>query len=126
MLSRRHLLAAALVFAAAPALAAAAAYTPAAFEAAQASGAPVLVVIHASWCPTCRAQLPIVERLEADPKFKGLKVFKVDFDAQKDAVRAFGARAQSTLVMYNGGKETGRSVGDTDAGAISALISTAF
>src|SRR6202040_417486 len=52
-----------------------------AFKAAQTSGSPILVEIHADWCPTCKAQGPILDKLTADPKFRDLKVFRVDFDA---------------------------------------------
>jgi thiol-disulfide isomerase/thioredoxin len=33
-------------------------FTAAAFEAAQASGKPILIDVSASWCPTCKAQAP--------------------------------------------------------------------
>jgi hypothetical protein len=46
----------------------------------------------------------------------------VDFDSQKDAVKAFGARMQSTLITFKGSLETGRSVGDTNPGSIAALL----
>ncbi len=36
-----------------------------AFKAAQASGGPILVEIHADWCPTCKAQQPILDKLTA-------------------------------------------------------------
>jgi len=49
-------------------------------------------------------------------------VLRVDFDSQKDAVSEFGARIQSTLVVYKGDKEVGRSVGDTDPASIAALL----
>ncbi|HJZ19632.1 MAG TPA: thioredoxin family protein, partial [Bradyrhizobium sp.] len=77
-------------------------YNAKAFAAAQAAGKPILVEIHASWCPTCKAQLPILGELEKQDKFKNLMVFRVDFDSQKDAVRAFGARVQSTLITFKG------------------------
>src|SRR5664279_2229715 len=64
-------------------------YSAEAFKAAQASGSPILVEIHADWCPTCKAQVPILDKLTADPKFKDLKVFRVDFDAMKPAVKQF-------------------------------------
>ncbi|MGD9805062.1 MAG: thioredoxin family protein [Hyphomicrobiaceae bacterium] len=32
------------------------AFTPAAFEAAQKAGKPIIVDISATWCPTCKAQ----------------------------------------------------------------------
>ena len=98
-------------------------YSPDAFDAAQKAGKPILVEIHAPWCPTCKAQTPILTKLEAEPQYAGLKVFHVDFDSQKEAVRRFGARMQSTLVVFKGEAETGRSVGDTNADSIAALLS---
>ena len=100
-------------------------YDKAAFAAAQAAGKPILVDIAASWCPVCAAQRPILEKLTADPAFKDLVVFKVDFDAQKDVVRAMGAQMQSTLIVFHGSTEQGRSTGDTNAGSIQALLAKA-
>lgn len=88
----------------------------------QAAGRPILVDIRASWCPTCAAQEPILQKLTADPAFKDLLIFRVDFDSQKDVVRGFGARTQSTLIAYHGALETARSVGDTDADSIARLL----
>ena len=73
-----------------------------AFKAAQASGSPILVEIHADWCPTCKAQSPILDKLTSDPKFKDLKIFRVDFDAMKPVVKEFGAQMQSTLIVFKG------------------------
>jgi thiol-disulfide isomerase/thioredoxin len=101
-------------------------YTSAAFDAAQKAGRSMLVEIHATWCPTCKAQAPILAELESNPKFKDLLVVHVDFDTQKDAVRHFGARIQSTLITFKGDKETGRSVGDTDRASIAALLDKAI
>jgi thioredoxin 1 len=128
MPTRRTLLAAALFSAAGfPALAAELApYTPEGFAAAQAAGAPILVDIFAPWCPTCKAQQPILDKLENAPKFGALKVFRVDFDSQKDVVRRFKATTQSTLIVFKGAAETGRSVGDTDAASIAALLDKAL
>jgi thioredoxin-like negative regulator of GroEL len=92
------------------------------FEAAQASGSPILVEIHADWCPTCKDQQPILDRVTADPKFKDLKVFRVDFDAMKPAVKQFGAQMQSTLIVFKGAAQQGRSVGDTKQASIAALL----
>ena len=93
-----------------------------AFKAAQTSGSPILVEIHADWCPTCKAQNPILDRLTSSAKFKDLKVFRVDFDAMKPVVKQFGAQMQSTLIVFKGTAEQGRSVGDTKEASIEALL----
>jgi thioredoxin-like negative regulator of GroEL len=93
-----------------------------AFKAAQAAGSPILVEIHAGRCPTCKAQNPILDRLTAEPKFKDLKIFRVDFDAMKPVVKEFGAQMQSTMIVFKGATEQGRSVGDTKEASIAALL----
>ena len=131
MLSRRTLVSAAIV---GTAMAASAGFAVSAlatetrtfdqkaFAEAQKAGKPIFVGVHASWCPTCKAQIPILSELTALPKFKDLVILRVDFDDQKDEVRNFGARVQSTLIVFKGAKEVGRSVGDTDRGTIAALL----
>lgn len=126
MLSRRSVLfaaAAASAALAAPALATETkAFDPQSFAAAQRAGKSIFVAVHASWCPICKAQKPILSELMADPKFKDLIYFVVDFDSQKDAVKFFNVRMQSTLIAFKGATETGRSVGDRDRSSIAALL----
>ena len=74
-------------------------FSLAAFEAAQ---KPILIDIAAPWCPTCKVQAPILTKLYAEPRFKDLQVFTVDFDTQKDALRALKAQRQSTLIVFKG------------------------
>jgi thiol-disulfide isomerase/thioredoxin len=93
-----------------------------AFDAAQAAGKPILVEIYAPWCPVCRAQAPILAKLRGDARFKNLVSFNVDFDSQKDLLRKFNVQKQSTLIVFKGSKEAGRSTGDTNAGSIEALL----
>ena len=97
-------------------------FTAEAFKAAQASGSPILIEIHADWCPTCKAQSPILDKLTADPKFRNLKIFRVDFDTMMPVVKQFGAQMQSTLIVFKGAAEQGRSVGDTKEASIAALL----
>ena len=126
MLSRRSFVLAAIAANAAPIAPTFAAeirtFDSGSFAAAQKAGKPILVAVHASWCPTRKAQMPILSELMAEPKFKDLIYFVVDFDSQKDAVKFFGARVQSTLIAFKGATETGRSVGDTDRSSIAALL----
>ena len=125
MLNRRSILIASLVAGAltlSPALAETApSFDAKAFADAQKAGKPILIAIHASWCPTCKAQAPILSELRADPRFKNLVYFVIDFDSQKDLVNRFGARMQSTLIAFKGEKEEGRSVGDTKRDSIYGL-----
>ena len=93
-----------------------------AFEAAQAAGKPILVEVSAPWCPICKAQAPILSHLKSDPRFKELVSFDIDFDSQKDLLRKFNVQKQSTLIVFKGRQETGRSTGDTNAGSIEALL----
>ena len=93
-------------------------FTQAAFDKAQAEGDPILIAIHARWCPTCAAQTPIIQKIAEEGASKNLRVLLVDFDTQKDVVKEFGATMQSTLVMFHGKDEMARTVGDTDANSI--------
>jgi thioredoxin-like negative regulator of GroEL len=132
MTTRRRLLAAAAALAVAGALAAplaraaGAAFDRAAFDAALAAGGPVLVEISAPWCPTCRAQKAILADLLARPDHAGYAAFDVDFDNQKDVVRGFGAQSQSTLIVFKGGAEVGRSVGDATPEGVAKLLAAAL
>ena len=126
MLSRRSVLLAAVAASAAAVAPTSAAgpqpFNDAAFADAQKAGKPIFVAIHASWCPICKAQQPILAELTADARFKDLAYFTIDFDSQKDVVRRFRGRMQSTLIAFKGATEQGRSVGDTNRESIAALL----
>jgi len=127
MITRRSLLSlisAATLFAAVSA-AGAAERTPfdrAAFDAAVAAGGPVLVDVNAPWCTTCRAQGKVLTRLFKSPEYEGYRVFVVDYDTEKDVMRSLGATQRSTLIVFGGGSERGRLVGDTRTASIRALL----
>lgn len=97
-------------------------FSQAAFDAARSAGRPILVEVSAPWCPICKTQKPILAKLAADPRFKDLQIFDVDFDGSKDVLRQLNARMQSTLIAYKGDKEVGRSVGETQPEWIEGLL----
>jgi thiol-disulfide isomerase/thioredoxin len=97
-----------------------------AFDAAQSQGRPILIDVTAPWCPTCKAQAPILARLRNDAAFKDLVSFEIDFDSQKDLLRKFGVRSQSTLIVFKGKQEVARSTGDTNARSIESMLRKAI
>ena len=107
MLNKRHLLAVfALALLIAPFMGAVAPvaamdrapFDAKAFEDAQAAGKPILVEVTAPWCPTCKAQAPILARLSSAPKFKDMVRFNIDFDTQKDLLQMLTAEQEAVLV----------------------------
>ncbi len=101
-------------------------FDQAGFDAAQAAGKPILVEVHADWCPTCRAQEPVISKLMQDPKNAGFVVLRVDFDNQKDVVKRLRAQYQSTLIVFKGKKEVSRSTGETRKEEIAAQLAKAL
>jgi thiol-disulfide isomerase/thioredoxin len=90
------------------------------FSDAQAAGKSILVDVSAPWCPTCAQQKPIIQ--EVEKTHPNLTVFDVDFDSAKEVLRKFRVQYQSTLIVFEGATEVGRSTGETDPAAIGTLI----
>lgn len=90
-----------------------------------AAGGPIIIHVTAPWCGTCKRQKPIVAELLAKPEFKGLKKIDVDFDSQGDVLRKFKVQTQATMLVFNGGKEIDRAIGQTTPEAIAALFKKA-
>lgn len=97
-------------------------FTTAALAAAQRAGRPILVDVHADWCPTCRAQAPVIAALVADPANANVVFLRLNFDTQRRERAALRATSQSTLIAFRGRRETGRLQGVTDAGQIGRLV----
>jgi thiol-disulfide isomerase/thioredoxin len=100
-------------------------FDQAAFDSANASGKPILVAVHADWCPTCKAQDPLLTELLKQPQYKDFVAYRVDYDSQKDVVKRFKVPMQSTLLVFKGGKEVGRSTGETRKDELAALMKKA-
>jgi len=101
-------------------------FDAAGFRAAQSSNKSILVDISATWCPVCKAQHKVLDALAKRPEFAEIVVFEVDFDSQKDAVKSFNARQQSTLIAFKGAQETRRLVGEIGTESIEVLLKSAL
>jgi thiol-disulfide isomerase/thioredoxin len=97
-------------------------YTPAAIKKAEAAGQSYALVFHADWCPTCRAQAKIFQQIKSDPALKKVTIYNVDYDGEFELRKAVKVRGQSTVIVYKGTKETGRSVADTSADGLKQLL----
>lgn len=86
------------------------------------AGKPVVLDISATWCPTCKAQKPIIDSLMKQPAYKDVTLMTLDFDADKPTLKKFKVAMQSTLVAFKGDKEVARSMGDTTPAGLEALV----
>lgn len=100
-------------------------YTATALAQAQKAGQPVALHFHADWCPTCRAQTTVLQSLKAESGLD-ITVLVANYDTEKDLKRRFNVRAQSTLVVLRGDKETYRVVGDTSTQGIRGALKSAL
>ena len=101
------------------------AYSKGAFDAALKGPKPVLVHVHADWCPVCVKQEKVFNELSKTPEFGKLAAFKVDFDRDPDFRKAYGVNNQSIILVFRGGKEVARSGGVTDRTKIAEFVAAA-
>lgn len=96
------------------------------FDGALTAGKPVAVVFHADWCPTCRAQAPVLKGLAQSPDLMALTLYVADFDSEKALKKSLGVTKQSTIVVFKNGKEIARSTGDTQRDTLAVLLHSAI
>ncbi|CDY74622.1 Thioredoxin domain [Caballeronia glathei] len=109
----KYLLASSLLLTIGSAFAGEQAFNQAQFDSLNANGKPNIVYFHATWCPTCKVQQPIVARLAASPEMKDVTIFVADYDKEVALKRALKVTQQSTFVVFKGGHEVARSTGQT-------------
>ena len=98
------------------------AFDPATFAALQNADKPILIDVRADWCPICKKQAPIISSLLATPEFAGYTLLEVNFDTQPAVLQQFQVTQQSTLIVFKGKAEKGRSTGDTRKDGITVLL----
>ena len=96
------------------------------FDSLMKEGKPVIIHVHAPWCPTCKTQDPIINSEIKSPAYKGVTFLEVDFDSQKEVLKEFNVSTQSTIIVFKQGKEVGRSAGKTNQADIEDLTKKAL
>jgi thioredoxin 1 len=85
------------------------------------SSRPALVDFWAPWCPPCRQQAPVVDKIAQDYRGR-VVVGKVNVDEQEELARRYQVEAIPTLVFFKGGKEVARLVGFTPREKLAAKL----
>lgn len=111
-----------------PALAAGefAPYEKAKLEAAIKAGGPVVVHVHADWCPTCRRQIIILDGLFKNPALAKVQTIRVNYDTDRGFIADYKVKRQANILVFKGGKEVARVDYDTNEERIRAAVNSAL
>jgi thiol:disulfide interchange protein len=100
-------------------------FTKEAHAKAMAEGKTTLVFFHAPWCPVCRAQEPkVLAHLNGDAKH--VVAFRVDYDSNMALRKEMNVQKQSTLILFDGMKETARLSYKSDDASVSEFFAHAM
>ena len=92
------------------------------YDRAIAAGNTVIVDFHASWCPTCKKQEPVLNEIVNMMGYEKVVALKADFDQEKELKKSLNVSKQSTIVVFKGGKEVARKTGVTAKDELKKLI----
>jgi len=74
-------------------------------------GELTMVDFWATWCGPCRIVAPVIEQLADEYAEKGLRVGKLDVDANPQTAMKFGVRSIPTILFFKDGEVVDRLVG---------------
>lgn len=88
------------------------------FMNAQQDGLPIVVLITAKWCGTCKNQKKAIAEILPDPYFSDILFLRIDYDEHLDAYlyfqQQYQVKAISTLLAFKGKDLVAASLGETD------------
>ena len=84
----------------------------------------VLLDVWATWCPPCRAMLPIVEQV-ADETKDWAEVVKLDVTDDMEMAQSLGVNSLPTFIVYKDGEVVVETIGATSKTNLIDLMSKA-
>ena len=90
------------------------------FDAFIQSDEPVMVDFYATWCESCKAMMPILEKVVAQ---EGKKIAKVDIDENRGLVEKYGLKSIPTLMVFQNGELKETSIGRIPKDKVLELLS---
>jgi thiol-disulfide isomerase/thioredoxin len=97
-------------------------YSKEKFDTALKGSKPVLVHVHADWCPVCVRQERAFNELSKSADFLKYAAIQVNFDMDLDFRKTHNVNNQSVILVFKGGKEAGRIGGVTDSAKIAEFL----
>lgn len=84
----------------------------------------VLVDVWATWCPPCRAMMPVIEQVAEETK-DWADVVKLDVTEDMDMAQSLGVNSLPTFITYKDGQVVSQSVGATSKSNLIEMMSHA-
>ena len=83
-------------------------------------GPPAIIDFWAAWCGPCRSMAPVLDAVAR--RRPELRVVKLDTDADPATAARFRIQSIPTLVLLQGGREIGRTLGAMPGAQLEAWI----
>ncbi len=86
-------------------------YTKEAFQASQEKGEKIMLQVHAKWCPVCKNEDKVFEKLKKEDFFKHVTYYQADWDKELELRKELNVSNPGTLIIFTGKKEMTRNSG---------------
>ena len=85
-------------------------------------GEATLIVLTASWCPACRAELPLLKQFNEEFAPKGLKILMIDEDDSKKVARKFKKSMEIPWTMLHWNYDAIKALGNPGVIPVSFVV----